>query len=458
MPNQLAILMLLLSCLLITSCTEAPKEASIKSSGIIQENFDKSILPQDNFYRFVNGHWLKKAKVPSDKSSIGTFYDVHDNAQNNINKIVSGLIQVDSQSMSEEELIVANFYHAYVNTEKRNSLGISPIQPLLEDIQALRDKSELGRIFGKLQRIGIASPAVAYVSADAKNPNINALHLWQSGISLPAPKYYTEDNKYFQKIRAEFELHIIEVIKLAGIKDEQKLARQVINIESELAKIQWSGHALKDSEKRYSPLTINALKQLTPSFNWQDFFQAQGISEQDKIIVNQLSYIEQLQPVIEQFSLEQWQSYLTFHTLNRLASFLTTELAQQNHKFYKTQLNGVKDRKPIETRGVAVVNRYFPDVLGRLYVAKHFDPKAKIQMEDLVAELVEAYSQLVNEADWLSEETKKQALAKIRNINKKIGYPSHWQDYSSLDIKHDDLIGNVIRTSKFQHARALCPW
>jgi len=451
MPIRFAKLIFLLPFLVLFSCSDASKIQVERSSGIIKKNFDHSINPQDNFYQFVNGQWLATVQIPTDKSAVGTFYDVHERAQRDIVEIISQLINQTPQQLSHEEQLVANFYHSYIDTDTRNAIGLSPLKSIFDDINNLKNKSELASFFGKYQNIGIKSPAVLYVSADAKNPTHNALHLWQSGLSLPTAKYYTADNKRYESIQKHFNDHINKILSLAKLADGTQIAKDVIAIENEIAKIHWSTAELRDSEKRYTSLTPAQLSDLTPAFNWQHFLNAQGLTNVDKIIVNQVSYIESLNKVISNFSLKQWQSYLTFHAVNRFASFLTTDLAAQNHTFYKKQLKGIKGRKSLSARGVSVVNSYFSDALGKIYVAKYFDQSAKSRMENMVQELIKAYFELVQEADWLSQETQKEALAKITNIRAKIGYPNVWQDYSALKTKPDDLIGNLVNIQKYHH-------
>jgi len=451
MPIRFAKLTILLPFILLIACSEVSQTQEPLASGIIKENFDHTTNPQDNFYQFVNGHWLATAQIPNDKSTIGSFYDVHERAQRDIVEIISQLIKRPPQQLSHEEQIVANFYRSYTDTETRNSIGVSPLSVIFNDINKLQSKSELAYFFGKYQSIGINSPVVLYVSADAKNPTKNALHLWQSGLSLPTAKYYTTNNEQYELIQEQFKAHINKVLILANIGNSEKIAKDVLAIEKEIANIHWSTAALRDSEKRYNSLTSSQLSKLTPNFNWQNFLSAQDLNKVEKVIVNQLSYIESLDSIFQQFSLEQWQSYLTFHTVNRFASFLTTDLAAQNHTFYKKQLKGIEGRKSLSARGVSVVNSYFSDALGKIYVSKYFDPTAKAHMERIVQEIITAYFQLVEETNWLSKETKTEALAKIRNIRAKVGYPNVWQDYSSLETKPDDLIGNLINIQQYNH-------
>jgi endothelin-converting enzyme/putative endopeptidase len=421
------------------------------ASGIEKANLDNSIRPQDNFYRYVNGNWLKSHKIPGDKTAIGSFYDLRDKADDDVKAIIEELAATENLKDGSDEQKVADIFRSYMDTEKRNLLGTQPIQPIFSAIDALNTKSELAEFFGKYQAVGVGSPLAFYISVDAKDSGSYATHIWQSGLGLPDRDYYFNETERYSKLRAGYTAHIEKMFALASLKNGKKAAKTIMDIETKLAEFHWTQVQSRDSEKRYNKFSVAKLNELTDAFDWSAYLTAQGVASQKDIIINQPDFVAGFGDVFASTSLADWKTYLTFHSLSNFSGYLTTELDNENFEFYSKQLSGRKEQRPHWKRGVSVVNGNLGEVIGKVYVSRHFTPQAKSRMSELVENLRDAYGTSINDLEWMSADTKKAAQVKLAAFSPKIGYPDRWEDYSALKIDSKDLVGNILRSSRLSH-------
>lgn len=434
--------------------TEAPiMQKTALASGIDKANMDLSVRPQDNFYRYVNGAWLNANEIPGDKTSIGSFYDLRDEADDNVKAIIEELAATKNLKMGSDEQKVADLFRSFMDTETRNAAGITPIKPILNDIYTLKNKDELATFFGSSQKIGVGSPLAFYISVDAKDSTRYATHVWQSGLGLPDKDYYFNEAERFAKLRQGYVAHIENMFNLAGLKNGKAAAQTIMALETKLASYHWSKVESRDSTKRYNKFNVSELNTITDTFNWTAYLEAQGVAAQKDLIVNQPSFVKGFGETFAETSLADWQTYLTFHTLSNFSSYLTTALDNENFDFYSKQLSGREEQRPMWKRGVSVVNGNLGEVIGKVYVGRHFKPEAKVRMTQLVENLRGAYGASINELEWMSDTTKKAAQVKLASFDPKIGYPDKWEDYSALIIKSDDLVGNKIRSGTVAHQK-----
>jgi len=454
------------SLLLVAGCNnnvaEEKPTASIEAlkttktalaTGIETANMDKSVRPQDNFYRYVNGGWLKANEIPGDKTAIGSFYDLRDDADDAVKAIIEELAATENLKMGSDEQKVADLFRSYMDVEARNALGIKPIQPFLTNIDALADKKALAAFFGKHQSVGIGNPLAFYISVDAKDSTRYATHVWQSGLGLPDRDYYFKEDERHKALRDGYVAHIEKMFTLAGLENGKKAAETILALETKLANYHWTRVESRDSEKRYNKFDVANLSELAEAFDWNAYLAAQGVASQKDIIINQPSFVKGFGQIFAETSLDDWKTYLTFHTLSNFAGALTSELDNENFDFYSKQLRGRQEQRPMWKRGVSVVNGNLGEVIGKVYVGRHFKPEAKQRMSELVENLRDAYGKSIDELEWMSEDTKKAAHVKLAAFTPKIGYPDKWQDYSKLTIKGDDLVGNLVRSGKVSHAK-----
>lgn len=446
------------SLLLLSGCSNSDSTATDSSkiavqkialvSGIEQGNMDKSVRPQDNFYRYINGGWINKNTIPDDKTAIGSFYDLRDKADDDVKAIIENLAATSDLKMGSDEQKVADLFRSYMNSEQRNIAGITPIQSIITAINNLQNKDELAEFFGKYSSAGINTPLALYISVDAKNSSSYAIHIWQNGLNLPDKDYYFNETERFVDLRSGYVTHIENMYNLAGISNGKNAAKSIMALETSLAEFHWTRVESRDSEKRYNKFATKELNSITSKFNWQAFLAAEGVASQKDIIINQPDFIEGFGEVFDQTSLETWKQYLTFNTLNAFSSYLSADLDNESFDFFSKQLNGRKEQRPQWKRGVAVVNRNLGEVIGKVYVTRHFTPQAKSRMSTLVENLRDAYGSSIDDLEWMSDNTKKAAHVKLTAFTPKIGYPDQWEDYSKLSINSDDLVGNIIRSRK----------
>ena len=415
-------------------------------SGISTANLDKTVRPQDNFYRYINGGWLKIHEIPADKTSIGSFYDLRDKADNDVKAIIEKLAATKNLKAGTDEQKVAGLFRSFMNTEKLNNLGTTPIQAIFTDINTLANKHELATFLGHAQANGVGGPLAFYISVDAKNSSRYATHIWQSGLGLPDKDYYFNEAERFVKLRDGYVKHIANMYKIAGLENGEQAAKTIMNIETKLAGYHWTRVQTRDSEKRYNKFATDKLNTLTDAFDWDAFLAAVGVSAQKDIIINQPDFIQGFGKIFAETSLEDWKTYFTFHTLSTFASYLTADLDNENFDFFSRQLNGRQEQRPRWKRGVSVVNRNLGEVIGKVYVKNYFTPEAKSRMSQLVENLRGAYGNSIDDLEWMSSDTKKAAHVKLAAFTPKIGYPDRWEDYSALTITADDLVGNILRS------------
>jgi putative endopeptidase len=429
------------------SSVEAPQKTAL-TSGIDQANMDKNVRPQDNFYRYINGGWMNSHEIPSDKTAIGSFYDLRDKADDDVKAIIEELAATENLKTGSDEQKVADLFRSYMDSEKRNTDGIAPIQSILSAINNLKNKDDLAKFFGTYSTAGISTPLALYISIDAKNSSSYAIHIWQSGLNLPDKDYYFNKTERFVKLRNGYVTHIENMYNLAGMSNGKNAAENIMALETSLAEFHWTRVQSRDSEKRYNKFATNNLNSVTDKFNWQAFLTAEGVASQKDIIINQPDFIEGFGKIFDETSLDVWKQYLTFNTLSAFSSYLTADLDNENFDFFSKQLSGRQEQRPQWKRGVSVVNNNLGEVIGKVYVTRHFTPKAKSRMSELVENLRNAYGASIDDLAWMSEDTKKAAHVKLAAFTPKIGYPDKWEDYSALVIKSGDLIGNLINSRK----------
>ncbi|MGL5393365.1 MAG: M13 family metallopeptidase [Shewanella sp.] len=424
-------------------------------SGIEFAHFDKSIRPQDDFYQYVNGTWLKNTEIPGDRTSIGAFYDLREKSRDDVKAIIEQVAAMPNLIIGSDEQKVADLYRSFMDTATLNKLGISPIQGELDAIRALKDKNELVRYFAHSQIIGGGTPMAFYIDIDAKNSSRYATHLYQYGLSLPEKDYYFNKAERFVNIRKAYVAHIEKMFTLAGLASPKASAEAILALETAIAAKHWDVVQTRDSTKTYNLYQVKDLPTLAPDIDWAGYLAVLGADKQADIIVNQPSYIQGLNEIIKTTDLATWKTYMQWQTLTRAASNLSEALDNENFAFYAKVLNGQAEPEPRWKRGVATVNSVLGEVVGKVYVKRHFTPLAKERMQALVENLRGAYGDSIKELTWMSETTKVAAADKLAKFNPKIGYPNKWEDYSKLSIKANDLIGNAMRASQVEHSKSL---
>ena len=416
-------------------------------SGIEKANNDPAVRAQDDLFLHVNGKWLKEAKIPSDRPFDGAFFMLRDKAEAQLRAIIEDAAKSGDKGEAKQ---VGDLYASFMDEARADELGIKPIQVELDAVAAIQDKSALLPAMALLQKAGVPGVLAGFVNTDAKKSDRYIVYLNQSGLGLPDESYYRDPK--FEKIRDAYVAHVAKMFALAKIADPDKAAARVMAVETRLAKGHWDRVRNRDATKTYNKVTRADLQTLAKGIDLNPWFALLGIKGTDDVVVRQPSYLTAMAEAIEAVSLDDWKTYLTWKILNDRAPLLSKAFVDENFDFYGKTLSGTPELRPRWKRAVSAVEESLGEAAGKLYVAKHFPPAAKTRMQALVKNLMAAYRVDILALDWMSKETKAEALKKLDKFEPKIGYPDKWRDYSGLEIQRDDLVGNARRSAAFELA------
>lgn len=437
--------------LLISAC--GPEPATL-GSGIDTQYMDTSTKPGDDFFRYMNGEWLDETEIPADKSNYGGFIILADEAQENIKAIIEESATGDFAKGSDEQK-VGDLYKSYLDLEARNARGLEPLQPELARIRALSSHDEVTRYFARGSIYGVSMPMDLQQLVDWNDPTRYSMIITQGGLGLPDREYYLLQDERSMGLRTAYVSHIAKMFDLAGLPDGAAAADTIMALETQLAEKQMSKEEARNRAKNYQPVVREALADTMPQLAWDAYLEEFGIPDIDSVVLYMKDYLGQLDTIIRATDLDTWKTYLTWRALGASATILTEDLDRQNFEFFGKALSGTEEQQEMWRRGTEMVNGNLGEVVGKVYVAKHFPPEAKERMETLVVNLINAYEKSIRELDWMSDATKAEALRKLSKFTPKIGYPDAWRDYSMLKIEADDLFGNLLRAAEAEHQRQL---
>jgi predicted metalloendopeptidase len=418
--------------------------AEVRPSGVILANFDAAVRPQDDLYRYVNGGWLARTEIPADRSNYGSFIKLQDDVQANLKVIVEEAAAANAPRGSEQQAVGA-FYASFMDEARAEQLGLAPLAPEFARIAAIKDRDGLLDYLARATVVGIANPVAIGILPDPKRPDVNTVWVVQSGLAMPDRDYYLKDEANFAEIRAKYVAYVTDVLAMMGRKDAAAAAQRVMDFETRLAKASWTQVAMRDEQKAYNPFDVAGASKATPGIDWARYFAEVGIEGQDHLILRQPSYVQDVGKALREVPLATWQDYLQVRAIDAYAPYLNDALVQRHFEFYGRTVSGTPQMLPRWRRGLDETENAIGDLLGKAYVAKHFPPLAKQRMDALVANLLKAFGSSIDELDWMSPETRREAHAKLAGFTVKIGYPEKWKDYTGLVVQRDDLVGNVLR-------------
>lgn len=421
--------------------------AVASNSGLDLSAIDTAVRPQDDFFRYANGTWLKNTEIPADKSRYGSFIILYDKSQQDVRAIVDELAA--KKDLSGDDKKVADYYASFMDEDRINTAGLKPLANKLAAIDAIETHAQLAAAFGN--KSAGPAPFGFYINQDRKDSTRYVVYLTQSGLGLPDRDYYLVENEKFAQIRSQYQKHLETVLALMGSDAPAADAKAVYVLESDLAKIQWSRVDNRDAVKTYN--RYKDLTKLASKFNWDAYLSASEIAGKGPFIVRQPSYMEQLDTLIHSTPLGTWRTYLKWQLVNSYSPLLSAPFADARFEFYGKALSGRQQQQPRWKRAIRSTNGVLGEAIGRAYVDRHFKPEAKQRMLALVDNLIAAYRESITELDWMSKKTRQQALKKLDRFVAKIGYPEIWKDYSQLTIRADDLVGNQIRYQTWSHDR-----
>ncbi|MCX4096496.1 M13 family metallopeptidase [Nocardia sp. alder85J] len=430
-------------------------DASILS-GIDLDYRDGAVRVQDDLFAHVNGKWLETYEIPADRAVDGAFRTLHDQAELDVQAIIQEAAAAAAPAGSEERKI-GDLYTSFMDEAAVEAAGLLPIAEELDAIRAVADRRAFAALLGRLQRTGVGGAVAVYVDTDDKNSQRYLLHATQSGLGLPDESYYRGED--FAQIRTGYIAHIGRMFALAGIDADPQ---RVFELERKLAAGHWDVVRRRDAELSYNLTTFAELAAENPEFDWNAWTSelAGGVDRPGpelfaELVVRQPDYLRTFAGLWSSEELDDWRAWALWRVLRSRAPYLTAALVAENFDFYGRTLTGAPENRERWKRGVSLVQDLLGEAVGKLYVARHFPPEAKARMQQLVANLIEAYRRNITDLDWMGPDTREAALAKLEKFTPKIGYPDRWRDYAAVRIDPADPVGNYRNGYAAEHDRDL---
>lgn len=421
----------------------------------VADGMDLSARPQDDFYRYANGGWCDRTKIPKAESRWGTFITLRYDTDKKLKRILDELASLKRAPKGSAKQMIRDFQRSGLDTKRRTALGAKPLSEWRKRIASIDSVRDLQDTLADLHRIGVGPLFGAGVDQDAKKTTRYILHFFQDGLGMPDRDYYLLTDKENTRVRTAYRAHVEAMFRLLKRKDAGSAADTVLRLETALAGVQMDKVSRREIEKTYNKRTLAELKKLAPALDWDRYLSRVGASKERAFIVMQPAYLSAVSNLLGSISLEEWKTYLEWHLVNDLAGLLSPAFVRQDFAFYGTVLTGVKHMKPLWRRTLAAVNGSLGEALGQIYVQKYFTAHAKRKMAELVEDLFDAYRERIKGLDWMSPSTKKKALKKLAKMNRKIGYPDRWKSYRGLSIHPDDFFGNALRSAEYEHKREM---
>ncbi|GAA1736934.1 M13 family metallopeptidase [Aeromicrobium alkaliterrae] len=425
------------------------------TQGIDITQLDPAIRVQDDLFRHVNGRWLRDAPIAPDRATAGSFVTLVDEAEAKVREIIEGAAAAEAPEGTDERKI-GDLYASFMDTDRIEALGTSPLRPDLERIDAVTDYAAFASLLGDLERTGTHGVLGIYIAPDRGQPDRYVTHAFQGGTGLPDESYYREDD--FAEIRDAYVGHVARMLALAELDDPEGRAARILDLETRIAAHHWDRVACRDAQKTYNLLTLDAVQALVPAFDLTAWATAGHIDAErvlGEIVLAQPSFLEGLQTLLTDELLPAWRDWLRWQVVHAAAAYLSSALVEENFDFYGRTLSGTEEMRPRWKRGVSFVEGAMGEAVGSIYVRTEYPDAARERMGELIENLIEAYRRSIGELSWMSDETKARALEKLEAFTPKIGHPEAFKDYTALTTDPTDLLGNARRSMAVETAREL---
>jgi putative endopeptidase len=423
--------------------------------GVDLQGMDRGVNPGDSFYDYVNGNWTRTTPIPADRSAWGGFGVLVDLSDQRTRAIIEEAARSNGAPGSNARK-VGDFYASFMDEAAIEAKGTAPLKPFLDRVAAVRTAIDLATLIGAYGQYGVASPFGAQIEQDLKDNSHYAAYVGQGGLGLPDRDYYLDDsNSKFVEARAKYRQHVAAMLRLAGIADPEGKAERIYNLERKIAEAHWTRVQQRQFDKLYNPMTHAEMAANMPGFDWNVYLATAGIAGEEKIIVANPSALAGAARLVQSEPLETWKDYMTFRVIAGTAPLLPRAFVEESFAFNGKTLAGTPQLKERWKRGTDLIGATMGEAVGQLYVARYFPPEAKAKADELVRNLIRAMDARLSSLAWMTPETKVKARAKLAAFTPKIGYPDHWRDYSALEIRPGDALGNALRAGQFEYRRNL---
>jgi putative endopeptidase len=419
--------------------------------GVDLEGMDRSVKPGDDFFKYVNGKWAATTQIPPDKTGYGAFAVLGDLSEARVHALLDRWAADKSLKAGSDEVKVAIVYRTYLDEATVEKLDAKPIQPYLDAVKKAKTHEDMARSMGGAARGFGSSFFGANIGDDAKSPDKNVLYISQGGLGLADREFYLRDN--FKPQKERYQKYVADMLTLIGWNEPEKSAADIVALETKLAEAHWTRAESRDRDKTYNLTTLADLDKNAPGFPWLIAFKEAGVDKVDHAVVRQNTALPKIAKIFADTPVATLQAWQAFHIVDDAAPLLSKRFDDAHWEFRSKFLNGTKEQRPRWKRAVSASEGAMGEAIGRTYVAEYFPPESKAKMEQLVAGLRAAMKGRIENLQWMGPETKARALDKLAHFTVKIGYPSEWRDYSKLEIRDGDLVGNSERAAKFEWAR-----
>lgn len=450
----LGIFYTILTLLFLTNCNQ-PKMSEEKIVGFDLNNIDSTVSPNQNFYDYAVGNWVKNNPIPDDQTRWGAFNVLIEETNDQVKTIIEEALSMAGEENSSLSGKVGTFYEIGMDTVIIEKLGYTPLNNELESISKIENKNDLIKYIAHMHKY-IGNPLfLFYSTVDAKNSDSVITGIWQSGLGLPERDYYLNEDKRSVEIREKYVELVSNLFKLINYKNSEKAAKNVMDFETRLAKASNTKLENRNPNATYNKFTTTKLFNEYNEFDWNLYFTQLELGDPGVVDIGQPKFIAEVNKITADTPIEIWKTYLTWNLVRSMAPYLSSEFVNQNFDFYGKFLNGQKVNKPRWKRVQNVTSGALGEAIGQLYVAKYFPPEAKAKAKKIVEALKVSLAERINQLEWMSNETKKEALKKLKSFGVKIGYPDKWKDYSDLKVSSTSYVGNIMASNYFDHKETL---
>jgi len=456
MKSFVAIIISLLCAAGLRAELQPPVEKN--SPPLDPSNRDLSVKPQDDFFMFANGGWIKRTQMPPEYSRWGSFNELIENNNDALHDIAEKAenTQIDPR-LAPETQKVGDYYASGMDEKTIESARLHPLDEEFKKIDSIKDRNDVLKEIAHLHSIGVGALFEFGSGQDAKDSTHDIAQAAQGGLGLPDRDYYTKTDDASKKLRDQYVEHVTKMLTLTGEQQQSAAdhARKILALETKLAQASRTRVQLRDPQKNYNKMPVRQLQQLTPDWNWSSYFKDVDVLEPAGVNVQQPEFFKTADQVFKDTSLDDWKAYLRWHLTDDAASELSNDFVNEDFNFNQRILHGTEKIKPRWKRVIASTDGAIGEALGKLYVAFYFPPEAKARALELVNNLKEALTDRIKTLDWMDEPTKREALKKLAAMQVKIGYPDKWLDYSLLPIDRGPFVLNAMRAAKFESTRDL---
>ncbi len=421
-----------------TRASSAEKAAALGAWGVDLRNMDTTVSPGNNFFNYVNGHWLNTFVIPADFTNYGSFTELFELSEDRVGTIIRDAVgNTEAEGLERK---IADYYGAFLDVEGINANGLVAAKADFAYYDGLKTHEEVA---AAMARPDLASnaPIQAYVYVDEKRPDHYAVYLTQAGLGMPTREYYLEDKFAEQKVK--YAEAVDSLLTLSGAKSLADAGRQITALETQIAEVHWTPAEQRDRDKTYNLVKGEVLASELPGFPWDAYFAAAEVGGQAEYIVNELSAVEKLAVLFGETPVETWREYLKFHYIVAHAAVLSQQIDDAQFAFFGKTLQGQEAQRPRVKRAIAAVNGALGEAVGKIYVARYFPPQAKAAMSELIDNVIASFRVRIENLDWMSAETKEEALTKLAKFKPYIAGPEKWRDYAALQVSAGDALANI---------------